>query len=132
MYRHDQTLYISGGMSGLPDNNYPAFHAKELELINIGYAVVNPATIPHPAVDMNGGIDLAKANAYTYFELLSRDFEAIVQDCTGIYMMDGWENSRGACGELSLARLLGLREIYETRPPKYILENPAPNQIKGK
>ena len=37
------SVYISGAMTGLPDNNYPAFHAKATELRAKGYIVRNPA-----------------------------------------------------------------------------------------
>lgn len=36
-------LYIAGPMTGLPDNNYPAFHEAARDLRARGYEVANPA-----------------------------------------------------------------------------------------
>ena len=38
-----KTIYVSGPMSGLPDLNFPAFHAAAAELRALGHTVVNPA-----------------------------------------------------------------------------------------
>lgn len=42
-------LYIAGPMTGLPDLNFPAFHAEAARLRALGYEVSNPAEInPDP------------------------------------------------------------------------------------
>jgi hypothetical protein len=43
---------------------------------------------------------------------------AICADCTAIYMMSGWEKSKGANAELALARALGIKIFYEAPLPR--------------
>ena len=38
-------LYLAGPMTGLPELNFPAFHAEAARLRALGYEVVNPAEI---------------------------------------------------------------------------------------
>lgn len=38
-------VYLSGPMAGLPEHNFPAFHAHAAQLRAAGYDVVNPAEI---------------------------------------------------------------------------------------
>lgn len=42
-------IYLAGPMSGLPDLNYPAFHAAAAKLRAMGHVVLNPAENPEPA-----------------------------------------------------------------------------------
>src|SRR5690606_26470176 len=49
-------IYIAGPMTGLPDLNFPAFHAEAARLRSRGVDVVNPAEI-------NGGADEVSACA---------------------------------------------------------------------
>ncbi|MCY1527250.1 hypothetical protein D9M68_623110 [compost metagenome] len=36
-------IYLAGPMTGLPEFNYPAFHAEAARLRALGYQVENPA-----------------------------------------------------------------------------------------
>lgn len=36
-------IYLAGPMTGLPEFNYPAFHAEAARLRGLGYQVENPA-----------------------------------------------------------------------------------------
>jgi hypothetical protein len=49
---------------------------------------------------------------------LMRDMVAICDECTAIYMMSGWEKSKGAKAEWSLAKALSLEIFYEAPLPK--------------
>lgn len=93
-------IYIAGPMSGLPDLNYPAFNAEAARLRALGYHVENPAENPKPSC----GSWLA------YMRM------AITQlvTCDAIALLDGWQDSRGACVERTLADGLGL-EVYRAR-----------------
>ncbi len=93
-------IYLAGPMTGLPDFNYPAFHAEAARLRALGYHVENPAENPEPT---DGGPPLWLA----YMRM------AITQllTCDAIAMLDGWQESRGACVERTLAGGLGL-EVY--------------------
>lgn len=43
-----KVIYISGPMTGLPENNYPAFNEAAERLRGLGYKVINPADNPEP------------------------------------------------------------------------------------
>ena len=46
-------------------------------------------------------------------QALKRDMVALCDDCTAIYMMNGWKKSKGANAEKALAVALGLDVYYE-------------------
>lgn len=87
-------IYVAGPMSGLPDLNYPAFHAVAHDLRALGYRVENPAENPVPACgSWEGYMRLAIAQLVT---------------CDEIHMLRGWSQSRGARLEHAIARDLGM------------------------
>lgn len=95
-------IYISGGMSGLPSMNYPAFFKAEEELLSYKrFTVVNPAR------HFNGDKTLPYA---TY---LRKDISELLK-CQAIFMLEGWEDSRGATLEHGIATALGLQIIYDS------------------
>jgi hypothetical protein len=81
-------------MTGLPDNNYPAFFEAAARLSEMGYDVVNPA-------------DLGHAHDASRHEIMHRDIAALIT-CDAIYMLDGWKCSCGARLEHEIAREIGL------------------------
>ena len=95
-------IYISGSMTGLPNYNYPAFESAEFDLQNQYPAieVVNPARF------FDGDTSLPRA---TY---LRKDVEELLT-CDAIYMLKGWETSKGARLEHLIASELGLHIYYE-------------------
>ena len=98
-------IYVSGGMSGLPDLNFPAFHKAAASLRASGYEVVNPAEL-----------DDADPKELEWHQYLRRDITHLVT-CDGIAMLPGWEKSKGARLEKHIATELGMRVIYLTTEP---------------
>jgi len=94
-------------MSGFPNLNWEAFDNKQKQLESDGWNVVNPA-----AMDRDAGIDPNKVGVYDYEEAASRDIEAL-RTCNAIYLMSGFQFSKGACWERALARYWGLKRYYE-------------------
>lgn len=91
-------IYIAGGMSGLPNLNFPAFHAAARALRADGHDVVNPAEInPDPAAG--------------WLACMRADIRELVT-CDAIYLLPGWEKSRGARLEAKIAEGLGFRMIF--------------------
>ena len=86
-------LYISGPMTGLPDNNRPAFRDAERTLRCRGFKVINPA---RPALEGWSWQD--------YMRRAVRD----VSRADGVALLPGWRNSRGALVEVALAEGIGL------------------------
>lgn len=94
-------VYISGPMSGVADNNAPAFDERKSRLLGIGYNVISP-------VDL----DRAESTLGTYEDCLRRDVRAML-DCTHISYLPGAERSTGAMLEKAVADVIGLKEIDE-------------------
>ena len=91
-------VYIAGPMTGLPEHNFPAFHAAAERLRKAGWEVVNPAE------NFGGRTNLPR-------ERYLREDVAQMVRCDAIALLPGWENSRGAKLEYLLARELGLKVI---------------------
>ena len=95
-------IYIAGPMTGIKDYNFSAFHAADARLRHIGWTdVINPSKLD----------DGDTSKPYEYY--MKRDIAALL-DCTAIYMLLGWENSKGARLEHSIADTLGLELKYES------------------
>ena len=100
-------IYIAGPMTGIPNGNWFAFNAKEIQLVSEGWEVVNPARM-----DAESGIDPDSMGEYDYEDCARRDIEVLVE-CDAIYMLAGFQFSKGACWERALAKHLGLKRYYE-------------------
>ena len=87
--------YLAGPMSGLPDLNFPLFHAEAARLRALGHEVVNPA-------------ELNPDHTMPWAECLRRDIPGLLT-CEGIALLPGWEKSRGAVLEHHIATALGMR-----------------------
>jgi len=85
-------IYLSGPMTGLPEFNFPAFHAAEMELRGQGLDVVNPAEHEEE-----------EGRDWAYY--LRRDIR-LLMDCNAIHMLTGWKKSRGASLEYHIAMQL--------------------------
>lgn len=87
-------VYISGPMTGLPELNYPAFHAAAALLRALGHQVINPAENPAPPCGTYEG----------YMAISLAQVEA--SEC--VVMLPGWNLSSGAKREHTRAMELGL------------------------
>jgi nucleoside 2-deoxyribosyltransferase len=85
-------IYLAGPMSGLPEENYPAFNAEAARLRAIGFHVENPAE--NPAQDS--------------WQAYMRQAVRQMMTCDAVALLPGWENSRGALIENGLAVGLGI------------------------
>ncbi|MGP5284137.1 DUF4406 domain-containing protein [Pseudomonas helleri] len=97
---HDATpqkpLDLSGPRTGLPDLNFPAFHAMAARLRAAGHAVINPAELDHPTKDWG--------------DCLRRDIVALMT-CFTVATLPGWEHSKGARLEVLIADRLGMTVV---------------------
>ncbi len=94
-------IYVAGPMTGLPDFNYPAFHDAAARLRKRGWHVENPADNPAPHVD-------AECNWTAYMRMGVSQ----LMTCSAIYLLPGWQQSKGASLEHFIAQRLGLT-VYE-------------------
>lgn len=88
-------VYIAGPMTGIPEFNYPAFHAAAKLLRAVGYTVVSPAEIH--------GNDTERP----WEDYLRRDLVALMS-CDALALLPGWSGSRGARLEKHVADELGM------------------------
>lgn len=117
-------IYCSGPMAGKPYLNRPAFDAAERRLTASGLFVINP----HRISELFGTADeLEKSFSALYGEIMIggplRDPAlaravmdadlAAVRSCDAIYLLRGWESSRGAKKELAEALSHGLTVMQE-------------------
>lgn len=86
--KEPESLYLAGPMSGMENNNYPAFNAEAKRLREWGFTVFNPAEIG----------DLGSQ----YKDLLKKDIIALLE-CEGVAVLDGWWSSKGARLETTIA-----------------------------
>lgn len=90
-------IYIAGPMSGIEDHNFPAFNAQADILRKEGWTVLNPAD--------HGVVEGAEWGDY-----LRHDLAGLVT-CEAIYLLPGWESSKGARLEVTVAEQLGLKVL---------------------
>lgn len=91
-------IYIAGPMTGLPDFNFPAFHAAAAAWRAMGWEVMNPAEAFHGAQDL------------AYREYVRHDID-VIRTCDAIALLDGWDgsNARGSVWEWAIAtKILGI------------------------
>ena len=87
-------IYISGPITGMPELNFPAFHAEAARLRALGYDVVNPAELnPDPST--------------SWHQCMRTDLKALL-DCDIIAMLPQWQKSAGAHREMHIAHRVGI------------------------
>jgi Domain of unknown function (DUF4406) len=91
-------VYISGPMSNIMHFNFPKFNEAAYHLRQLGFEVINPAENGH-------------ASDKKWEDYLRADIKMLV-DCQRIYMLPGWQDSRGARLEFMIAEELGLEIMY--------------------
>ena len=93
-------IYISGAITGT-DDYMERFAKAEKELTKQGYSVVNPAKV-----------NAQLPEDTTYEEYMKMCF-CMLDMCTAIYMLDGFEKSCGANRELGYAMAKNMIIMYE-------------------
>lgn len=112
-------IYVAGPMRGIPEFNFPAFHAATAKLRADGHEVFSPAEKDNE----RHGVDISKGNAtgdediaakdhgFNLREALGLDLAWICAEADAIALLPGWENSKGATAEHATAVALGLEVI---------------------
>ena len=109
-------IYIAGPMRGIPLYNFPEFDKAAEKLFNEGWDPVNPAELDrelgyHPE-EMPVSFDWnSLPEGFPLKEIVAKDIDALTE-CDAIYMLAGWERSKGAKAELAVAIWLGLEVLF--------------------
>lgn len=88
-------IYIAGNISTDPDY-FHKFEKTEMDLVEIGHAVINP--VKNLGFDYKDYIDMGLAE---------------LSKCEAIYLLKGYENSKGALLEKHYAETVGLKVLYQ-------------------
>ena len=104
-------IYLSGPMSGVPEQNQPLFADVARHLRNLGHEVMSPpemdkAAGASPDAGVVGGDERARQEAFR------RDFQTLTAWAEAIVMLPDWANSIGAKAEYVCAYLVGL-QLFE-------------------
>ena len=112
------TVYIAGPMRGKPFFNFPAFDQAKEVMEAKGFSVISPADLDRQIgfdpellgsdYDWN---DLNKCK-FSLMDAIDRAVAAL-KKCQAIYMLKGWESSKGAKAEKALAEWMGLSVLYQ-------------------
>jgi hypothetical protein len=91
-------IYLSGPMTGHPNMNYPLFQRVAKELREAGFEVISPAE--------------NRGNEGEWVDYMKNSIRLLLH-CNAIYMLRGWEDSKGATLEHEIAKDLGYQVIYQ-------------------
>ena len=95
-------IYISGAITGT-DDFMERFSIAQKKLERDGHDVVNPALV---------NSNLPKSTTYSEYMDMSI---CMLKMCDAIYLLEGWESSRGANLELIFAMLNDKKILYEVK-----------------
>lgn len=99
-------IYLAGPMTGIPEFNFPAFHAAAADWRTEGWEVENPAEHDERIDGFNPKTDAAKPHEH----YMRRDLPLLCS-CNAIALLPGWEHSKGCQNEVAVAEMCGL-EFY--------------------
>lgn len=105
------TIFISGPMTGHAEFNYPAFHRVGEELKKNEFKFLSPAhgRFGHPYQPPNPDEE------HPWEEYMRSSLKKLLL-CDSIYMLSGWEDSRGAILEHHIAKQLNMTIHYQEQP----------------
>lgn len=98
-FDYSPVYYLAGPMSGYEEYNYPAFERTYQALLADGIKVESPHKIPWPEQTLDGD---------ELWQTMMRKAITMLLGCTGIILMRGWIDSRGALTEYNIAVALNM------------------------
>ena len=101
-------IYIAGPMTGIARWNRPAFVKAAKQLRGLGWEVTSPVEI----ADAFGSQNTIVTTPGLLDAVIDEELAQLAK-CDAIYLLRGWQNSRGTRTELYLALEKGLDIIIE-------------------
>jgi len=101
-------VYVAGPMTGYPELNEPAFRKAQTYIESLGHEAVVPHDL-HPVEDWNSNPQ----------QIVLDDVKGLLS-CQRIFMLRGWELSKGAKAEHAIAVWLDMSIWYQTQPTQEV------------
>lgn len=113
------TVYIAGPMRGYEDYNFPMFDRATAFFEREGWIVISPAELDRLYEGWGAAPPWGwKGTKEDYRRFILRDIHAIIENCTAVAFLPGWEDSKGAKVERAIAEFFAL-EIIDLDPCDY-------------
>ena len=94
-------IFISGKITGLPREEVVEKFAKaQAELEALGYTVLNPTILPPEGFEHSDYMHICKA---------------MIDCCEAVFLLQNWQNSRGARQEKIYAENAGKKILFEAQ-----------------
>ena len=103
------TIYISGPMTGHPDNNMYAFQMAQTTLKEHGYNVINP----HEIAETVNIRFLEMGKVAEYEDYLKEDIIQMLTHADTVLILPGWRLSKGAKLEVANAIGCGIPVVFD-------------------
>lgn len=113
-------VYIAGPIAGKPDGNRAAFRQAAKRIARRHWQPVNPLEVePHPHEGQpcpeRGYAPGEHDSGHTSSCCFMRADMTVMLTCDAIYLLEGWEHSRGARDEFVAACAAGLDVLFEAQ-----------------
>ncbi len=110
----NKRIYIAGRMRGVEEFNFPEFFRME-GILSTQWEVYNPARYDFEVLGINTKGMKGDMSEIPDFDLKKAMERNCIEICNSdaIFMLRGWDDSKGARVEHDLAKLLGLQTIYQ-------------------
>jgi len=112
----NKKIYIAGAMTGIKDFNFPSFDDARDWIVQCGGVAINPADIDRAfgfeGIGMSGDHSELGWSKSKLGDVIARDIKAL-SECDAIYLLEGWESSKGANIELAFALMIDLEVFYQ-------------------
>lgn len=104
----NRVCYIAGPMHGYSEFNFPAFDAARDKLTSLGWSVLSPADLDRVNLDFDPTGMTGQERMPEHGEMYARQDITSLLIADAVFLLDGWEASKGANNEANIATMLGV------------------------
>lgn len=103
-------VYLSGPITGKPNDNIEEFEKYKQKFKNLNYEVVNPHDLftREFVDDLNRKLENKEITFEEYHDTFMRTDIKAMMDCDFVAVLNGYENSKGANIEVYIARNINM------------------------